>query len=108
MIDIFINSDIVVLPSYREGLPKALIEACAIGRAIVTTNAIGCKECVDDGVNGFVVQTKSGIQLATALEKLIINSILRLEMGIESRKKAETEFNINTVVDMHMQIYNYQ
>lgn len=53
------QADIVVLPSYREGMPKSLIEACAAGLAIVTTDAIGCKECVDEGDNGFKVPVKS-------------------------------------------------
>ena len=49
MVKIYQNSHIVVLPSYREGMPKSLIEACAIGRPIVTTDAIGCRECVEEG-----------------------------------------------------------
>ena len=106
MIDVFINSDIVVLPSYREGLPKALIEASAIGRPIITTNAIGCKDCVDDSINGFLVNIKSGIELANALEKLILDSTLRLKMGLESRKKAELEYDINLVINMHMLVYS--
>ena len=105
MIDVFINSDIVVLPSYREGLPKALIEASAIGRPIITTNAIGCKDCVDNNINGILVNVKSGIELANALEKLIIDSTLRLKMGLESRKKAELEYDINHVINIHMSIY---
>ena len=62
MIKVYQDSHIVVLPSYREGMPKALIEACAIGRAIVTTDSIGCKECVDEGINGsrsLYIQLKS-------------------------------------------------
>src|SRR5690606_3674297 len=55
MTQFYRESHIVVLPSYREGLPKTLIEACAIGRPIVTTDAIGCKDCVDEGINGFKV-----------------------------------------------------
>ncbi|MDA9253122.1 glycosyltransferase family 4 protein, partial [Flavobacteriaceae bacterium] len=51
MLPIFQDCHIVVLPSYREGMPKSLIEACAIGRAIITTDAIGCRECVDEGIN---------------------------------------------------------
>ena len=105
MIEIFINSDIVVLPSYREGLPKALIEACAIGRPIITTNAIGCKDCVEDGKNGILVKIKSGIDLANAIEKLVLDSDIRSIMGIESRRKAEVEFDINHVIDKHLLIY---
>lgn len=100
------NADIVVLPSYREGLPTSLIEACAIGRPIITTNAIGCKECVDEGLNGYKVPVKSIIILAEAIEKLIANAKLRKAMGIKSRQKAEAEFDKKTVIKAHLKIFN--
>lgn len=100
------NADIIVLPSYREGLPTSLIEACAIGRPIVTTNAIGCKECVDEGLNGYKVPVKSIIKLAQAIEKLILDSKLRKAMGIQSRQKAEVEFDKKTVIKAHLKIFN--
>lgn len=106
IIDFYISSDIVVLPSYREGLPKALIEAAAIGRPIITTNAIGCKDCVDENYNGFKVPIGSGIRLAEAIGKLIENRNLIVEMGKNSRKKAESEFNINDVIEKHLLIYS--
>lgn len=107
MVDVFEKSDIVVLPSYREGMPKALIEACAIGRPIVTSSAVGCKECVDEGVNGYKVPIKSTKELARAIEKLIISEADRIRMGNNSRKKAEKEFSQDMVANMHMSIYNY-
>ena len=58
MFPIYTDSDIVVLPSYREGLPKSLIEACAVGRPIVTTDVPGCRECVKSGYNGYLVPAK--------------------------------------------------
>ena len=88
-------------------MPKSLIEACAIGRPIVTTNAIGCKECVDDGVNGYKVPVKSIIELAEAIEKLVLNEELRIKMGAASRKKAEIEFSEKMVIKKHIEIYNY-
>jgi glycosyltransferase involved in cell wall biosynthesis len=100
------NADIVVLPSYREGLPTSLIEACAIGRPIITTNAIGCKECVDEGLNGYKVPVKSTIKLAKAIEKLIVNPKLRKAMGIRSRQKAEAEFDKKAVIKAHLKIFN--
>lgn len=106
MIEVYINSDIVVLPSYREGMPKSLIEGCAIGRPIVTTHAPGCKECVDEGINGLKVPIKSPKELANALEKLIVSKDLRKEMGKASRKKAEEEFCLNQVIKKHLTIYN--
>ncbi|WP_156305382.1 glycosyltransferase family 4 protein [Sphingobacterium endophyticum] len=106
VLDEYKNSNIVVLPSYREGLPKNLIEACAIGRPIVTTNAIGCKDCVDEGLNGYKVPIKNGLALAEAIEKLINNPDDMVEMGKEARIKAENEFDINHVINNHLRIYN--
>lgn len=106
MLDFYRNCDIVVLPSYREGLPKTLIEACAIGRPIVTTDAVGCKDCVDQGVNGFKVPVKDGAALAKALEKLINNRELMENMGNAGRKKAQLDFDVLEVIKRHLTIYN--
>ena len=106
MVPVYHNSDIVVLPSYREGMPKTLLEACAVGRPIVTTNAIGCKECVDEGLNGFKVPVKSIKELAKAIEVLILDKDLRLNMGKASRNKAVNEFNQVNVISKHLDIYN--
>ena len=105
MKDVFIHSDIVVLPSYREGLPKALIEACAIGRPIVTTDTPGCRECVEDGVNGFLVPVKDYELLAKRVTQLILDEPLRLEFGKKSRSLAEKEFSIQKVVDKTLTLY---
>jgi glycosyltransferase involved in cell wall biosynthesis len=106
MVEIYQDSHIVVLPSYREGMPKSLLEACAIGRAVVTTNAIGCKECVDEGFNGFKVPVYSSKELANVLEKLIINHELIKQMGHNSRFKAVKEFDVKNVIEKHLEIYN--
>ncbi len=106
MVEVYQDSHIVVLPSYREGMPKSLLEACAIGRAVVTTNAIGCKECVDEGFNGFKVPVYSSKELANVLEKLIINHELIKQMGHNSRIKAEKEFDVKNVIEKHLEIYN--
>ena len=105
MVKVYQDSHIVVLPSYREGMPKSLIEACAIGRAIITTDSIGCKECVDEGINGLKVPVYSSKELAIAIETLIINKNLITLMGENSRKKAENEFDINDVILKHLYIY---
>lgn len=105
MVEIYNNCHIVVLPSYREGLPKSLIEACAIGRAIITTNAIGCKDCVDEGINGLKVPAYSSSELAIAIEKLILNKTLIKKMGKNSRIKAEREFDVKDVISKHLEIY---
>ena len=106
MVEVYQNSHIVVLPSYREGMPKSLIEACAIGRAIVTTNAIGCRECVDEGINGFKVPVKDSKSLAIAIECLVNDPEKIIQMGKASRLKAELEFDINFVIKKHLEIYN--
>jgi glycosyltransferase involved in cell wall biosynthesis len=106
MVVMYQKCDIVVHPSYREGMPKSLLEACASGKPIVTTNAIGCKECVDEGLNGYKVPIKSAQLLADALEKLINAPEDRKRMGIYSRQKAEREFDQQEVVKKHMEIYN--
>jgi len=106
MIGVYANSHVVVLPSYREGLPKTLIEACAIGRPIITTNAVGCKECVDEGVNGFKVPVQGIKELQDAIVKFINDPSLITSMGKEGRIKAEKEFDVKQVIATHLEIYN--
>jgi len=106
MVDIFNKCHIVVFPSYREGIPKSLIEACASGRPIVTTNAIGCKDCVDEGLNGYKVPVRSVVELAEAIEKLILSPTDRKKMGLYGRQKAVKEFDQKMVVKRHLEIYN--
>jgi glycosyltransferase involved in cell wall biosynthesis len=103
--DIYKQSDIVCLPSYREGLPKSLIEAMAIGRPIVTTDAIGCRECVDDGMNGFKVPVKDYTQLSNKIKSLLVDENLRLTMGGASRTKMINEFSLKEVVAQTFKLY---
>lgn len=98
---------IMVFPSYyREGVPKSLIDACAVGRPIVTTNSIGCKDVVDDGVNGFLIPVKDSEALAQKLRILIEDKALRVKMGKAARAKAEQEFALENVIKKHLEIYN--
>jgi glycosyltransferase involved in cell wall biosynthesis len=105
MLSVYKSSDVVVLPSYREGLPKSLIEACAIGRPIISTDVPGCRECVEDGVNGFLVPARTSTQLADAIKRMVYDENLRISMGKASRKLAESEFSIESVVEKHFKIY---
>lgn len=105
IVKMFKDAHIVVLPSYREGLPKALIEASAIGRPIVTTDVPGCREVLDEGGNGFLAKVKDVNTLANAIEKLIVSKELRVKMGKAARKKAVEEFSIDMVIDATFQIY---
>ncbi len=105
MVEQYANSDIVVLPSYREGLPTVLAEACAMGKPIVTANSVGCKECVVEGGNGFKVPVKSIKELADAIEKLVLSKELRSEFGKASRGLAEEKFDQNIIVDRYTKIF---
>lgn len=101
------QSHIVAFPSYyMEGLPKSLIEACAIGRPIITTQSIGCKDTVDDGVNGFLIAPKAVEPLVEKLRLFIDDAALRQKMGKASREKAEREFSLDVVIEKHLAIYN--
>ena len=106
MVEVYQNSHIVVLPSYREGMPKTLLEACSIGRAIITTDAVGCSECVDEGINGLKVPVYGVKELAEAIEILVCNHSLLTKMGNRSRIKAEIEFDVKNVINRHLEIYN--
>ena len=97
---------IVALPSYREGLPKVLLEAASIGRALVATDVPGCREIVRDGVNGFLVQAKESKYLAEAIEKLILNKELRTQMGLKSREIIETELSSEIINKQFIELYN--
>jgi N,N'-diacetylbacillosaminyl-diphospho-undecaprenol alpha-1,3-N-acetylgalactosaminyltransferase len=97
--------DIFVLPSYREGVPRTLLEAASLAKPIVTTDAVGCREVVEDGVNGFLVPVKDSLILSEKIEVLIDSKELREKFGKEGRVKAETEFDVNVVVEKYLQVY---
>lgn len=102
---IFSRSHIVVLPSYREGLPKVLIEAAACARPVVTSDVPGCRDAIIAGETGLLVPVKDAEALAIAIEKLVSNAELRHEMGRAGRKWAEREFAIENVVKVHLDVY---
>lgn len=106
VLDLLKTSHIVAFPSYyKEGLPKSLIEAAAVGRPIITTDSIGCKETVIDGYNGFLIPIKNSEILADRLKLLIDDTQLRIAMGRNSRCLAEKEFSIINVIKKHLEIY---
>lgn len=93
-------ADVVVLPSYyREGVPRVLLEAMALGKPIVTTDNVGCREAVDPGRNGYLVPVHNSRALAEAIQSLVENEPLRQAFGRESRSKAEAEFSEAAVVE---------
>ncbi|MBI2707846.1 MAG: glycosyltransferase family 4 protein [Proteobacteria bacterium] len=105
MAEAYKNVHMVVLPSYREGLPKSLLEAASCGRVIVATDVPGCREIVEHGVNGFLVPPQDPVALANALEKLINDSALRKSMGQAGRKMVEDHFSLEKVNAETMKCY---
>ena len=100
------QSHIVCLPSYREGLPKGLIEAAAASRAVVTTDVPGCRDAIIPNKTGIVVPVKNSEKLANALQWLIENPEERVAMGKAGRQLAEKEFLIEKIIKHHLDIYN--
>lgn len=103
--EIFSSSHIVCLPSYREGLPKVLIEAAACGCAIVASDVPGCREIVRDGVNGLLVPVRDGLALADAVGRLAEDAPLRREMAKKGRELAVNEFSVERVVQETLSVY---
>ena len=98
-------AQVVVLPSYREGLPKVLLEAAACGRAVVTTDVPGCRDAVDPDVTGLLVPVRNAAVLANALEGLINDPERCRTLGNAGRVLAESAFDIRQVVAAHLRIY---
>tara|TARA_A100001388_G_scaffold264781_1_gene236363 strand:+ start:5659 stop:6786 length:1128 start_codon:yes stop_codon:yes gene_type:complete len=105
MANIYKSCSIVVLPSYREGLPKALCEASACGKAIVTTNVPGCKDAIINNQTGILVPPRDSLSLAKAIKRLLNDKELCTSMGIKGRINAEKNFDIRKVVESHINIY---
>lgn len=105
MITLYQQSDIVCLPSYREGMPRALLEAQACGCPVVTTNVPGCREAIIDSKTGLLVKKGSSRALVEALEKLILDANLRNKMGVAARQFAEASFSIGEVVEQTLDLY---
>lgn len=105
MPQVFAQAHIVCLPSYREGLPKVLIEAAACGRPIVTTDVPGCREIVRHNENGLLVPAKDPQALAVALNYLLNDAELRESMGKRGRAMVEAEFSTEQVVEQTLQLY---
>ncbi len=103
---VFTASTLVVLPSYREGLPKVLIEAAACGRAVITTDVPGCRDAIEPNVTGLLVPVRDSRSLANAIKQLLDNPLLCECMGQAGRKLAERSFDVREVVEQHMHIYD--
>jgi glycosyltransferase involved in cell wall biosynthesis len=105
MVPVLAQAHIVCLPSYGEGLPKALLEAAACGKPIVATNVPGCREVVTDGDNGFLVPAQEMMPLAVALERLIRDPDLRRAMGERGRRRAVASLSVDAVAGETLRLY---
>ena len=101
------NCNVAVLPSYREGLPKFLIEVAASGRAAVSTDAPGCSEVIDNNKTGLLVPIKNYEALADAIIFLLSDENFRYEMAKNAREKAEKMYSLCGAIDAHLDLYKY-
>ncbi|MER1968809.1 glycosyltransferase family 4 protein [Castellaniella sp. GW247-6E4] len=102
---LYAAAHLVALPSYREGLPKSLVEAAACGRPVVTTDVPGCRDAVDPGVSGVLVPPRDARALADAVIALAADEAARVAMGAAGRALAERDFGIRPVVQAHLDLY---
>lgn len=99
------NADCVVLPSYREGTPRSLLEAAAMARPIIATNVVGCRDVVDDNVNGLLCEVRNARDLAEKMLRMIkLPPERRQEMGMAGRRKVETQFDEKVVIQKYLNI----
>ena len=99
------ESSLIVLPSYREGFPKIVIEAASTGRPVITTNVAGCRDAVINNKTGLLVPARNSKALAKAIIKISSNNKLMNQMGKNSLIYAEKNFNIKYVISKHLKIY---
>ena len=103
---ILTQAHIICMPSYREGLPRGLIEAAACGLPIVTADVPGCREVVKDGINGYLVPVRDSKATTVAIEKLAADPDLRRSMGYEARQLALSEFTVEDFVANTLATYD--
>jgi glycosyltransferase involved in cell wall biosynthesis len=99
------KATIVCLPSYREGLPRSLVEAAACGKPIIATDVPGCREIVKDGVNGILVPLKDSQALARAVKKLLADPELCQAMGLQGRRLVEMNFSAQVIIQKTLEVY---
>ena len=104
--NIIAGIDCMILPSfYGEGIPKSLMEAAAMGKPIITTDNVGCRDVVENNINGYLISPKSLKELIMSIEKFIgLSYEDRLEMGLASRRKADKEFNEKNIINVYLSI----
>jgi len=97
------EADCIVLPSYREGTPRTLLEGAALGRPLITTDAVGCREVVENGKNGFLCRVRDAADLAEKMERmLLLTEEERYAMSLYGRQKMEREFDEQIVIKRYL------
>lgn len=104
---LYAQAHIAVLPSYREGLPKSLVEAAAASLPVVTTDVPGCRDAIEVGRTGLLVPAHDAVALAQAVQQLADDPARRAELGAASRALAEEAFDIKKIVQQHMELYDF-
>ena len=99
------NADVMVLPSYREGTPRSLLEAAAMAKPIIAADAVGCREVVEHRVNGLLVPVKDARGLADAMIAMIRDPDTRMRMGRAGREKVIREFDERIVIEKILKVY---
>jgi glycosyltransferase involved in cell wall biosynthesis len=95
--EVIAESSVYVLPSYREGTPRTVLEAMSMGRPVITTDVPGCRDTVVDGENGYLVPVRDPVALAGAMERFISNPNLISEMGQRGRELAKKKYDVKKV-----------
>lgn len=103
--DLYAAMDVVVLPSYREGIPRSLMEGAAMGKPLIASDIRGCRQVVSDGVNGRLVPARSHEELAAAIQDLAVSPVRRAEFGVASRIMAEAMFDERRVIELVLNAY---
>ena len=105
MREAILQSDCVVLPSYREGVSRTLLESAAMCRPIITTDVVGCRDVVEDGVNGYLCLPKNSDDLARKIVQMIeLTPDKRKQMGVQGRTKVEREFDERVVISRYFAV----
>ncbi|MGH8157430.1 MAG: glycosyltransferase family 4 protein [Rhodanobacter sp.] len=105
MVGLLGSVDVVVLPSYREGLPRTLVEAAACGLPLITTDVPGCREVVSDGIDGLLVPVRNSEALAQAIRRLQDNPAFAHQLGAAARSKARAQFDERIVIESTIEVY---
>jgi len=106
MNNLYKKATIFVLPSYREGLPQAALEAASTGMPLILTDVPGCRECVTEHVNGYLIREKDSNDLIAKMEKFILNPEIIRPMSMSSRKIIEKRFSLNRIAQEYLKSIN--